>query len=109
MKEITLTQEELNELLSAMQEQIEITSETNYQLIQVSKDDYIYNFSTKDGNFVAFNIFAKYKELVAFNIVNKDGELLFDEDVIFIFILSDVIKAGTKNGEVIEIDNIISK
>lgn len=102
MKEITLTQEELNELLSAMQEQIEITSENDNQLVQVSKDDYIYNFSTKDGIFVAFNVFAKYKELVAFNIVNKDGKFVFDEGVIFALISGkDVIKAGTKNGKIV--------
>ena len=110
MKNITLTQEELNELVSAMQEQRVITSEYDNQLIQVSKDDYIYNFSTKDGKLAAFNIFAKYKELVFFNIITKEGKLLFDEDVVFAIILDkDIIKAGTKNGEVISIDNIISK
>ena len=78
---ITLTEEELNKCL---QENREI-NDNELVNVQLHKDDYILNITT------------------------KDGELLFDEEVIFIFIFNDVIKAGRKNGEVIEIDNIISK
>ena len=93
---ITLTEEELNECLQAVQENREI-NDNELVNVQLHKDDYILNITTKDG------------ELVLFNIATKEGKLLFDEEVIFIFILNDVIKAGRKNGEVIEIDNIISK
>lgn len=108
MEKITLTEEELNELLAAMQEQI--TSEYDNQLIQMTKGNYLYNFSTKDGKLVAFGIFdrCKEKEYVPFNIVNPEGKFIFDEEVIFMFLYgSRIIKAGGKNGEVIEIDNII--
>ena len=98
---ITLTQEELNEYLQAMQENREL-------VLQMTKDDYIFNVIVKD-EMILVNFTPKDGELVLFNILMKEGKLLFDEDVIFIFILSDVIKAGRKNGEVIEIDNIISK
>ena len=72
------------------------------------KDDYILNIVTKDGELVLLNITPKDGELILFNIITKEGKLLFDEEVIFIFILGDVIKAGRKNGEVIEIDNILA-
>ena len=101
MKNITLTKEELNEYLQAMQEHKEL-------VMQMTKDDYIVNVSIKD-EMILVCFTPKDGELVLFNIITKEGELLFDEEVIFIFILKDVIKAGTKNGEVIEIDNIISK
>ena len=100
MKTITLTEEELNEFLQAMQDKEFV--------MQQMKDGYTLNVIVKDGELL-LNFIPKDNELVLFNIITKDGELLFGEDVVFIFILSDVIKAGTKNGEVIEIDNIISK
>ena len=105
---ITLTQEELNECLQAVQENREI-NDNELVSVQLPKDDYILNITTKDGELILFNIAPKDGELVLFNIITKEGKLLFDEEVIFIFILGDVIKAGRKNGEVIEIDNIISK
>ena len=101
MKNITLTEEELKEFLQAMQEHKEL-------VMQTPKDDYILNVIIKD-EMILVNFTPKDGELVFFNIITKEGKLLFDEGVIFIFILSGVIKAGTKNGEVIEIDNIISK
>ena len=100
MKNITLTEEELNEYLQAMQEHKELDMQMpNDYIIQISiKDELILvSFITKDG------------ELVLFNIMTKEGKLLFDEEVIFMTIAKDVIKAGGKNGEMIEIDNIISK
>lgn len=103
MKTITLTEEELNEFLQAVQESKELVS------MQLPKDDYIFNITTKDEELVLFNIAPKDGELVLFNIITKEGKLLFDEEVVFIFILKDVIKAGTKNGEVISIDKIICK
>ena len=108
MKEITLKQEELNECLQAVQENREI-NDNELVSVQLPKDDYNFNITTKDGELVLFNIAPKDGELVLFNIITQEGQLLFDEEVIFIFILGNVIKAGTKNGEVIEIDNIISK
>ena len=98
MKSITLTEEELNECLQSMQEHREM-NDNEIVSVLLPKDDYILNIVTKDG------------ELILFNITTKEGKLLFDEEVIFMFILreSGVIKAGRKNGEVIEIDNIISK
>lgn len=101
MKEITLTQEELNECLQAVQESKEL-------VMQMPKDDYILNVIIKD-EMILVNFMPKDGELVLFNIITKEGKLLFDEEVVFIFILKDVIKAGTKNGEIISIDNIISK
>ena len=107
---ITLTQEELNECLQAVQENREITHvHDEFVNVQMPKDDYIFNITTKDGELILFNVAPKGRELVLFNIITKEGTLLFEEEVIFIFILNDVIKAGRKNGEVIEIDNIISK
>ena len=108
MNTITLTEEELNECLQAMQEHREM-NDNEIVNVQMTKDDYILNISTKDGKLVLFNIITKDGELVLFNIITKDGKLLFDEEVIFIFILeSGVIKAGRKNGEVIEINNILA-
>ena len=109
MKNITLTEEELNECLQSVQENRKM-NDNEFVSVQLPKDDYTLNITTKDGELVLFNVAPKDGELVLFNI-DKDGELLFDEEVIFIFILreSGVIKAGRKNGEVIEIDNIISK
>ena len=109
---ITLTEEELNKCLQAVQENREITHvHDEFVNVQMPKDDYILNITTKDGELVLLNIAPKDGELVLFNIITKEGKLLFDEEVIFIFILreSGVIKAGRKNGEVIEINNIISK
>ena len=108
MKVITLTEEELNECLQSMQEQREM-NDNEIVSVQLPKDDYIFNLTTKDGELVLLNIAPKDGELVLFNIITNEGKLLFDEEVIFIFILNNVIKAGRKNGEVIEIDNIISK
>ena len=107
---ITLTEEELNECLQAVQDNQDNRemNDNEFVNVQLPKDDYIFNIITKDGELVLFNIAPKDGELILFNI-DKDGKLLFDEEVIFIFILNDVIKAGRKNGEVIEIDNIISK
>ena len=96
MKSITLTEEELNECLQSMQEHREM-NDNEIVSVLLPKDDYILNIVTKDG------------ELILFNITTKEGKLLFDEEVIFMFIFNDVIKAGRKNGELIEIDNIISK
>lgn len=101
MEKVTLTQEELNEYLQAMQEHKEL-------VMQMPKDDYILNIIVKD-DIILVGFSLKDEELVFFNIITKEGKLLFDEEVIFIIILSDVIKAGRKNGEVISIDNIISK
>ena len=101
MKNITLTEEELKEFLQAMQGKSEL-------VLQMTKDNYIINVIIKD-EMILVNFSPKDGELVFFNIITKEGKLLFDEEVIFIFILGDVIKAGRKNGEVIEIDNIISK
>ena len=101
MKTITLTEEELNEFLIAMQEHKEF-------VMQQMKDGYTLNVIIKD-ELILVGFSLKDGELVLFNIITKEGKLLFDEDVIFIFILKDVIKAGTKNGKVISIDNIISK
>ena len=95
MKVITLTQDELNECLQAVLLHREM-NDNEIVNVQMTKDDFIFNISTKDG------------ELVLFNIITKEGKLLFDEEVIFIFILGDVIKAGRKNGEVIEINNILA-
>ena len=105
---ITLTEEELNECLQAVQDNREM-NDNELVSVQMTKDDYILNISTKDGELVLFNIAPKDGELVLFNITTKEGKLLFDEEVIFMFIFNDVIKAGRKNGELIEIDNIISK
>ena len=104
---ITLTKEELKECLQAVQENREI-NDNEIVNVQMTKDDYTLNITTKDGELVLLNIAPKDGELVLFNISTKEGKLLFDEEVIFIFILNDVIKAGRKNGEVIEIDNILA-
>lgn len=101
MKEITLTQEELNECLQAVQESKEL-------VMQMPKDDYILNVVIKD-EMILVNFSLKDGELVFFNIITQEGKLLFDKEVVFIFILKDVIKAGTKNGEIISINNIICK
>lgn len=101
MRNITLTEEELNEYLQAMQEHKEL-------VMQMPKDDYILNIIVKD-DIILVGFSLKDEELVFFNIITKEGKLLFDEDVIFIIILSDVIKAGRQNGEIISIDNIICK
>ena len=108
---ITLTEEELNECLQAVQDNQDNREMNDNELVnvQLPKDDYLLNISTKDGELVLLNVAPKDGELVLFNIATKEGKLLFDEEVIFIFIFNDVIKAGRKNGEVIEIDNIISK
>ena len=105
MKTITLTEEELNECLQAVQDRK--MNDNEIVSVQLPKDDYILNITTKDGELVLLNIAPKDGELVLFNIITK-GKLLFDEEVIFIFILGDVIKAGRKNGEVIEINNILA-
>ena len=104
---ITLTEEELNECLQAVQDNREM-NDNELVSVQLHKDDYILNITTKDGELVLLNIAPKDGELVLFNIITKEGKLLFDEEVIFIFILGDVIKAGRKNGEVIEIHNILA-
>ena len=102
---ITLTEEELNEFLQAVE-----INDNELVSVQLHKDDYILNITTKDGELVLLSIAPKDRELVIFNIITKDGKLLFEEEVIFIFILreSGVIKAGRKNGEVIEINNILA-
>ena len=107
MTTITLTQEELNECLQSVQENRKM-NDNEFVSVQLPKDDYTLNITTKDGELLLFNVAPKDGELVLFNIITKDGELLFDEEVIFIFILNDVIKAGRKNGEVIEINNILA-
>ena len=107
MKTITLTEEELNECLQAVQDRE--MNDNEFVNVQLPKDDYILNITTKNGELVLFNFAPKDGELILLNIITKEGKLLFDEGVIFIFIFNDVIKAGRKNGEVIEIDNIISK
>ena len=107
MKNITLTQEELTECLQAVQDNRAI-NDNEIVSMQLHKDDYILNITTKDGELILLNIAPKDGELVLFNIITKDGELLFDEEVIFIFIFGDVIKAGRKNGEIIEINNILA-
>ena len=101
MKNITLTEEELKELVSAIQGKSEF-------VLEMAKDDYIVNVSIKNELIVIIFI-PKDNELVVFNIITKDGEMLFDEEVIFMVLEKDLIKAGIKNGEVISIDNIISK
>ena len=107
MTTITLTEEELNECLQAVQDNREM-NDNELVSVQLPKDDYTLNITTKDGELVLFSIAPKDGELILFNIITKDGELLFDEEVIFIFIFGGVIKAGRKNGEVIEIDNILA-
>ena len=107
MKTITLTEEELNECLQAVQDNREM-NDNEFVNVQLPKDDYILNIATKDRELVLLNIAPKDGELVLLNIITKEGKLLFDEEVIFIFILGDVIKAGRKNGEVIEINNILA-
>ena len=106
---ITLTEEELNECLQAVQDNQDNREMNDNELVsvQLPKDDFIVNIITKDGELVLLNIAPKDGELVLFNIY-KDGKLLFDEEVIFMFILGDVIKAGRKNGEIIEINNILA-
>ena len=104
MKTITLTEEELKECLQDNRE----INDNEIVNVQMTKDDYTLNITTKNGELVLLNIAPKDGELVLFNIITKEGKLLFDEEVIFIFILNDVIKAGRKNGEVIEIDNILA-
>ena len=106
MKTITLTEEELNECLQAVQDRK--MNDNEIVSVQLPKDDYILNITTKDGELVLLNIAPKDGELILFNIITKEGKLLFDEEVIFIFILNGVIKAGRKNGEVIEINNILA-
>ena len=123
MKEITLTHEELNELLQVMQEHKYI-AKTN----EISEFTWSFSF----GDFTIkqlplydfFNCVFKDNEPVLFNIINKDGKLVFedeDDELIFTFIFcqSEVIRVGTTNGEkiiigiknreVISIDNIICK
>ena len=108
MNAITLTEEELNECLQ-VQENREM-NDNEFVNVQLPKNDYMFNITTKDGELVLLNIAPKDGELILFNIITKEGKLLFDEEVIFIFILreSGVIKAGRKNGEVIEINNILA-
>lgn len=116
MKEITLTHEELNELLQAMQEHRAIAKTD-----EISEFTWSFSF----GDFVIkqlplydfFNCVFKDDKLVLFNIINKDGKLEFI--FTFIFCQSDVIRVGTTNGEKIIIgitneekiilDDIISK
>ena len=121
MKEITLTQEELNELLTVMQEHREIAKTD-----EISEFAWSFSF----GDFVIkqlplndfFNCVFKDNEPVLFNITDKEGKLVFvDDELIFTFIFcqSEVIRVGTTNGEKIIIgitkgekiilDNIVSK
>lgn len=121
MKEITLTHEELNELLQVMQEHRAIAKTG-----EISEFTWSFSF----GDFVIkqlplydfFNCVFKDDKPVLFNIINKDGKLVFEDDEFiftFIFCQSEVIRVGTTNGEkiiigitngeVISIDNIISK
>lgn len=107
MRNITLTEEELKECLQAMQQEQAMQAKSEFSMQQM-KDSYTLNIIAKD-EMILVGFSPKDGELVFFNIITQEGKLLFDEDVIFIIILSDVIKAGTKNGEVISIDNIICK
>lgn len=121
MKEITLTQEELNELLTAMQEHRDIA-----KTIEINEFAWSFSF----GDFVIkqmspydlFNVVFQDNEPVLFNIIDKDGKLVFEDDEFiftFIFCKSDVVRVGTTNGEKIIIgitngekiilDDIISK
>ena len=121
MKEITLTHEELNELLQVMQEHQEI-AKTN----EIS--EFTWSFSLSDCTikqlplYDFLNVVYKDDEPVLFNIINKDGRLVFGDDELiftFIFCQSDVVRVGTtkgdkiiigiKNGEKIIVDDIISK
>lgn len=120
MKEITLTREELNELLQVMQEHREIakTDEINEFAWSFGFGDFtikqlpLYDF---------FNCVFEDDEVVIFNIIDKDDKLVFEDEFIFTFIFcqSEVIRVGTTNGEKIIIgitngekiilDDIISK
>ena len=121
MKEITLTREELNELLQVMQEHKYI-AKTN----EISEFTWSFSF----GDFTIkqlplydfFNCVFKDNEPVLFNIINKDGKLVFEDNELiftFIFCQSDVVRVGTTNGdeiiigitngEKIILDDIISK
>ena len=123
MKEITLTKEELNELLTVMQ---------NHQEIAKTGEISEFTWSFSFGDFTIkqlplydfFNCVFKDDEVVLFNIINKDGKVVFedeDDEFIFTFIFcqSEAIRVGTTNGEKIIIgttngekiilDDIISK
>ena len=124
MKEITLTREELNELLTVMQNHQEIAKTG-----EISEFTWSFSFG---GDFTIkqlplydfFNCVFKDDEVVLFNIINKDGKVVFedeDDEFIFTFIFcqSEAIRVGTTNGEKIIIgttngekiilDDIISK
>lgn len=107
MKNITLTKEELNEYLQAMQQEQAMQAKSEFSM-QLMKDSYTLNIIAKD-EMILVGFSLKDNELVFFNLIDANGKFIFDEEVIFIFILNDVIKAGTKNGEIISIDNIICK
>ena len=70
---ITLTQEELNECLQAVQENREM-NDNEIVSVQLPKDDYTLNITTKDGELLLFNVAPKDGELVLFNIITKEGK-----------------------------------
>lgn len=121
MKEITLTREELNEILTAMQEHREIAK--NNEISEFTWSFSFGDFTIKQMYpYDLFNCVFKDDEPVLFNIINKDGKLVFEDDEFiftFIFCQSDVVRVGTTNGEKIIIgitngekiilDDIISK
>ena len=78
MGKITLTEEELNEFLTAMQKHREITNGYglsfrfgDFTVLQMlNKDNDLFSFITKDSELVIFNI-------------TRDGKFVFDENFIF--------------------------
>ena len=105
MKNITLTEEELNKVLTAMKKHREVSyRHDEFLSVQKTKGDYILQISTKDGELYLLHITTFDKEQVLFNILDEDGKLLFDEGVIFALISGKDVKAGTKTGEIITIE-----
>ena len=85
MGKITLTEEELNEFLTAMQEHREITN--GYGLSFKFGDFTVLQMLNKDNDL--FSFITKDSELVIFNIT-RDGKFVFDENFIFTFILNKI-------------------
>lgn len=98
MEKITLTKEELNEFLTAMQEHREIERLGGFNGRFII---YSFNFSEK---FTIIQFVQKGNWL--FNFITKDGELLFDEwfEFAMTFKKEGIARALRQNGEVLKID-----